>query len=312
MPVTDSLVSFCFTTIYFKDSLLKNILKNVKNRIKCRNYFKKPYTCQMISLFIPAFISVRWIDVVDILLVAALIYNLYYLVKGTVAINIFIGIILFYLLWLLVKALDMPLFGSVLSKFIDVGFIALLIVFQQELRRFLLFVGTSDFFRKGKISKNLFDFKWKTNQKELLDINAIVKSCKNMSDSKTGAIIILTKNNELKFYANTGDTIDAKVSVRMLESIFYKNSPLHDGAVIISDNVIVAARCVLPVTEHADFPAHLGMRHRAAVGITENSDAVAIVVSEQTGEISFSKEGELKHALAAERLKELLEKEFIE
>lgn len=264
----------------------------------------------MINLFIPLFISIRWIDVVDILLVATLIYQLYYIVKGTVAINIFIGIILFYLLWLVVKALDMPLFGSILSKFIDVGFIALLIVFQQELRRFLLFIGTSDIFRKGKLSKNLFDFKWQTKQAQLLDINAILKSCKNMSETKTGAIIIITKNNELKFYANTGDSIDAKVSVRMLESIFYKNSPLHDGAVIISDNTIVAARCVLPVTEHTDFPAHLGMRHRAAVGITENTDAIAIVVSEQTGEISFSKEGELKHALTIERLKELLEKEF--
>jgi uncharacterized protein (TIGR00159 family) len=131
-----------------------------------------------------------------------------------------------------------------------------------------------------------------------------------MSETKTGAIIILTKNNRLKFYADTGDTIDAKVSVRMIESIFYKNSPLHDGAIIISDNIITAARCVLPVTEHSDFPAHLGMRHRAAVGITENSDAIAIVVSEQTGEISVSKDGELKHALSPERLKEILEKEF--
>jgi uncharacterized protein (TIGR00159 family) len=131
-----------------------------------------------------------------------------------------------------------------------------------------------------------------------------------MSDSKTGAIIILTKNNDLKFYANTGDTIDAKVSVRMIESIFYKNSPLHDGAIIISNNIIAAARCVLPVTEHDEFPAHLGMRHRAAVGITENTDAIAIVVSEQTGEISFSKEGTLKNAITLERLRELIEKEF--
>jgi uncharacterized protein (TIGR00159 family) len=131
-----------------------------------------------------------------------------------------------------------------------------------------------------------------------------------MSESKTGAIIILTKDNDLKFYANTGDAIDAKVSVRMIESIFYKNSPLHDGAIIISNNVIVAARCVLPVTEHTDFPAHLGMRHRAAVGITENTDCIAIVVSEQTGEISWSFEGELKHAITLERLRDLLEKEF--
>jgi diadenylate cyclase len=260
----------------------------------------------MINLFTQVFISVNLIDVVDIVLVALLIYQLYYLIKGTAAINIFIGILLFYLLWILVKALNMQLFGSILGKFIDVGFIALLIVFQQELRRFLLFIGTSDIFTKGKI----FDFKWNMNPTHKMDINAIVKSCKNMSESKTGAIIIITKNNELKFYANTGDAIEAKVSVRMIESIFYKNSPLHDGALIISGNEIVAARCVLPVTENNEFPAHLGMRHRAAVGITENTDAIAVVVSEQTGDISFSKEGDLKHAVTPERLRELLEKEF--
>jgi diadenylate cyclase len=264
----------------------------------------------MINLFIHTFITVRWIDVLDILLVATLIYQLYYMVKGTVAINIFIGILLFYILWQIVKALDMQLFGSILGKFVDVGFIALLIVFQPELRRFLLFIGTSDLLKKNKLGNGLFDFKWQTNKVQRLDINAIVKACKNMSESKTGAILILTKKNDLKFYANTGDAIDAKVSVRMIESIFYKNSPLHDGAIIISNNIVIAARCVLPVTEHADFPAHLGMRHRAAVGITENTHSVAIVVSEQTGEISFSKEGVLKHALTPERLKELLEKEF--
>lgn len=259
---------------------------------------------------LPLFIKIQLIDVVDVLLVAALIYQLYYLIKGTVAVNIFIGILLFYLLWIVVKAMNMQLFGSILGKFIDVGFIALLIVFQQELRRFLLFIGTTEFFSKGKLGKGLFDFKWQVSSQISLDTNAIIKACKHMSESKTGAIIIITKNNDLKFYANTGDAIDAKVSVRMIESIFYKNSPLHDGAIIISNNTIVAARCVLPVTENADFPAHLGMRHRAAVGITENTDAIAIVVSEQTGEISFSKEGELKHALTQERLKELLEREF--
>lgn len=256
------------------------------------------------------FIQVHWIDVVDVLLVALLIYQLYYLIKGTVAVNIFIGILLFYLLWIVVKALNMQLFGSILGKFIDVGFIALLIVFQQELRRFLLFIGTSDLLTKGKRGKGLFDFRWQVSSGMQLDLNALIKACKNMSESRTGAIIIITKNNELKFYANTGDAIDAKVSVRMIESIFYKNSPLHDGAIIISGNQIVAARCVLPVTEDANFPAHLGMRHRAAVGITENTDSIAIVVSEQTGEISFSKEGELKHAVTPERLRELLEREL--
>lgn len=259
---------------------------------------------------IPFFIQLHWIDVIDIVLVAALIYQLYHLVKGTVAINIFAGILLFYLLWLVVKAMNMQLFGSILGKFIDVGFIALLIVFQPELRRFLLFIGTSDIFTKGKRGKGLFDFKWQVKSSDKMDINAITKACKNMAESKTGAILILTKNNDLKFYANTGDQLDATVSVRIIESIFYKNSPLHDGAVIISDNTVKAARCVLPVTENENFPAHLGMRHRAAVGITEITDAIAIVVSEQTGEISFCNEGELKQGLNAEKLREILEKEF--
>lgn len=265
----------------------------------------------MVTFLLESFINVNWIDVIDVLLVALLIYQLYYLVKGTVAVNILIGIILFYILWLVVKGLNMQLFGSILGKFIDVGFIALLIVFQQELRRFLLFIGTSEIFTKGKLGKGFFDFKWQVAKTKELDINAIIKACKNMSENKTGALIIITRNNELKFYANTGDAIDAKVSVRMIESIFYKNSPLHDGAIIISGNTIVAARCVLPVTENINFPAHLGMRHRAAVGITENTDALAIIVSEQTGEISYSQSAELKHALTPERLREILQRESI-
>jgi diadenylate cyclase len=256
------------------------------------------------------FVTPRWLDVIDIVLVAMLLYQLYHLVKGTPAINIFGGILLLYLLYIVLRALHMQLFSNILGKFIDVGVIALMIVFQQELRRFLLFVGTTEFFSKGRFGKGFFDWNFKVSDSNVLDTNAIVKACKNMGESKTGAIIIITTHSELKFYANTGDPIDARVSVRMLESIFYKNSPLHDGAVIITGNKIIAARCVLPVTEDADFPAHLGMRHRAAVGITETSDALAVVVSEQTGEISFSKEGELQHAITPEKLKELLEKEF--
>jgi uncharacterized protein (TIGR00159 family) len=174
----------------------------------------------------------------------------------------------------------------------------------------LLFIGTSDIFRKGKLQKVIFDFKWQAKKESVLDINAIIKACKNMSETKTGALIVITTNNDLKFYANTGDAINAKISVRMIESIFYKNSPLHDGAIIISNNIITGARCVLPVTEHDDFPAHLGMRHRAAVGITENTDAIAIVVSEQTGDISYTKGGDLKHGVTSDMLRELLEKDF--
>lgn len=258
------------------------------------------------------FYSFSWIDIVDIVLVAILIYQLYYLLKGTVAINIFIGILLFYLLWLVVKMLDMQLFGSILGKFIDVGFIALLIVFQQELRRFLLLIGTSDIVTSGRITKKVFDFKWPSDSSSAnkLDIKAILKACENMGESKTGALIVIALSNDLRFYANTGDALDAKVSSRILESIFYKNSPLHDGSVIISNNIIIGARCVLPVSEQDNFPVHLGMRHRAAVGITESTDAIAIVVSEQTGDIAYAKAGKLQNKVSSEELRHFLEKEL--
>ena len=264
----------------------------------------------MSLLYIPLFITLRWLDVADIVLVAILLYQLYNLVKGSAAVNIFIGILLIYVLWVIVKAFDMQLLGGILGKFIDVGVITLIIVFQQELRKFLLFIGTTDIFTKTKLGKGIFDFKLNVPTNNELDINTIVKACKNMSETKTGAIIVLARNSDLKFYSATGDQLDAGISIRILESIFYKNSPLHDGGVIIADNRIKAARCVLPVTENSSFPSHLGMRHRAAVGITEASDATAIVVSEQTGEISYSKAGELVHSLTTERLKELMEKDF--
>ena len=254
------------------------------------------------------FITFTWLDALDILLVAVLLFQLYRLVKGTVAINIVLGIVSIFLIWKIVEALKMELLSEILGKFIGVGVIAIIIVFQQELRRFLLFVGTTGFFDRKTFNRKLFS--WKMGQANEVDLVSIIKACRNMGENKTGAIIIITTKSDLNFYANTGEALDAKVSARMIESIFYKNSPLHDGAVIITGSKIKAARCVLPVTEDADFPSHLGMRHRAAAGITETSDAVAIVVSEQTGEISFAKEGKLQNGLSTEKLRELLEKEF--
>ncbi|HET6243668.1 MAG: TIGR00159 family protein [Bacteroidetes bacterium] len=261
-------------------------------------------------MLINFFITLRWLDFLDILLVAFLIYQLYRLVKGTVAINIFIGILSFYMLWLLVRALNMQLLGSILGQFIGLGAITLIIVFQQELRRFLLMIGTTGFFNKGKFKKNLFEFNWGVKKPMLVDVNTVVKACSEMAETKTGALIIIATRSELKFFANTGDYIDAVVSKRLIESIFFKNNPMHDGAIIISGNRIKATRCVLPVTENPDFPHHLGMRHRAAVGITEASDAIAIIVSEQTGGLSFAKGGELSINLKSDKLKELLNKEF--
>ncbi|MBC7412863.1 MAG: TIGR00159 family protein [Bacteroidia bacterium] len=253
-------------------------------------------------------IPFSWIDALDILLVAMLLYQLYKLIRGTVAINISLGIVALYLLWLLVKALNMQLLETILGQFIGVGFIALIIVFQQEIRRFLLLLGTNDFFKK--FSLNLFAATASSASDNKLDVLAFIKACKTMSESNTGAIVVLTKSSTLDFYVSTGDVINAQLNTRLIESIFFKNNPLHDGAVIVTNNYIKAARCVLPVTENDNFPEHLGMRHRAAVGITEDSDAIAVIVSEQTGAISVCKEGKLTVDISIQQLSKLLEKEF--
>jgi uncharacterized protein (TIGR00159 family) len=256
------------------------------------------------------FITFRWLDALDILIVALLLYQLYNLVRGTAAVNIFLGILSLYLLWMLVKALNMQLLDSILGQFIGVGVLALIVVFQQEVRRFLLLIGTSGFMNGRRSPFRWLNFGKNLRNRDSLNIGAIVSACLNMAQSSTGAIMVLSRENSLQFYVNTGEDIDAAVSTKILESIFYKNSPLHDGAVIISGNRIVAARCVLPVTDDDNFPAHLGMRHRAAVGLSESSDAVVIVVSEQSGGISISHDGELEYDISPKRLRDVLEKAF--
>ncbi len=255
------------------------------------------------------FLSFDWIDLLDIFLVAILFYQLYRLVQGTVAMNIFLGILSIYFIWKIVQALKMDVLSEVLGQFINVGIIALLIVFQPELRRFLLLIGTPEILEKFSFGLRFFSFKGK---KKILsaDMHAIIKASRDMSETKTGALIILTTGSDLNFYIKTGEQLDAKISANTLESIFYKNSPLHDGAAIISNGKIRAARCVLPITERENFPSHLGMRHRAAAGITEASDALAIIVSEQTGEISFAKGGQLENGLSADGLKQRIQMEL--
>ena len=254
------------------------------------------------------FIIFHWLDAVDILLVAFLLYELYSLVRGTAAINILTGIILLYVVWLIVKALDMQLFSSILSRFIDVGVIAIIIVFQQELRRFLLIIGKTEFFNRKNFTKNFLMLQ--LDKENELDLHPILKACRNMAEAHTGALIVIEKDTDLGFYAQTGDIIDSNITEAMLESIFFKNNPLHDGAVIIEENKIHAARCVLPSTEKTDFPSNLGMRHRAAVGITEKSDAIAISVSEQTGSISLAHLGKLYHDLTPEKFATLLQEKL--
>jgi diadenylate cyclase len=254
-----------------------------------------------------SFLSFGINDVIDILLVAVILYLAYNLVKGTSAINIFIGLTFIYFTFMVLKAFDLKLLSSILGKFVNVGVIAIMIVFQQEIRKFLLYIGTSGFLRKNwrYLFKNNMN---STSTQVVLDIDALSQACINMSEEKTGALIVIGRKSDLKFFISTGELIDSSLSNRMLENIFFKNSPLHDGAVIIQDNRIVAARCVLPVSEDVNFPAHYGMRHRAAVGITENTDAIAITVSEQTGAISLTIDGDINADLNREKLIYLLEK----
>lgn len=229
------------------------------------------------------------------------------MVKGTSAVNIFIGLTLIYVAWIIIRAMDLKLLSSILGKFINVGVIAVMVVFQQEIRKFLLYIGSNEFI-KSRNWRNLLSFNiHKETETVELDVDSIINACFNMSNTKTGALIVIPKKSDLKFYISSGELVDSALTDRMLENIFYKNSPLHDGAVIIKNNRIVAARCVLPVTEKENFPAHYGMRHRAAVGITETTDAIAISVSEQTGDVSLTVNAEINANLNREKLRFLLE-----
>jgi diadenylate cyclase len=261
------------------------------------------------ELFHIDFLSIRLLDILDILLVGFLLYKIYQLLKGGAAMSIFIGIVAIYVLWwLFVKILDMQLLGALLGQFMSVGVLALIIVFQQEVRRFLLIVGSNRFTGNGGLSKKILPWNWKAPKSIPINIAPIVKACVSMTKTKTGALIIIARSSDLKFYESTGDLMDADVSKRLLESIFFKNSPMHDGAVIIENNKVKAARCVLPVTENSDLPAHYGMRHRAALGITEQSDAISIIVSEETGFISMAIDGKMHYNISSEELEKLLGK----
>lgn len=225
------------------------------------------------------------VDIIDVVLVAILLYYVYKLVKGTVAINIFVGIVIMYLIWKLTQALQMQLLSNILGSFLSVGMFALIVVFQQEIRKFLLMIGSANFGNRRKFFKQLKFLK--TEGQTLTDVDTIIAACNKMSLSKTGALIVLERNNNLDFLVTTGDKMNIKVTQPIIESIFFKNSPLHDGAIIIDNNIVKATRVILPVNNEKNIPSRFGLRHRAAIGITEKTDALAIVVSEETGQISY-------------------------
>lgn len=235
-------------------------------------------------------LNLRILDIVDIVSVAFLLYYLYKLIKGTVAVNIFIGIVIVLMMGMLTQLLQMELLSSVLGEFIGLGMFALIVVFQQEIRKFLLMIGSTNFTSRGKFFKQLRfikdDIETSTN------VDAIVAACETMGRTFTGALMVIQKSTNLDFVKNSGDKMNIELNQPIIESIFYKNSPLHDGAMIIEDNKITATRVILPVSNDRSIPLRFGLRHRAAVGITEKTDALALVVSEETGQISYIKDGE--------------------
>jgi diadenylate cyclase len=251
------------------------------------------------------FLEISWIDILDILLVSFLLYQLYKLLKGSIAVKIFLGFLSIYLIYLVVKAAKMELLTAILGQFIGVGVIAALILFQQEIRKFLIIIGKTTAFNRSFL-KGLFGKKSSQPNADGLNLNPVIESAKILGGTNTGALIVFAKSSELKFYAESGDMMDALISKRLLIAIFQKNSPLHDGAVIIANNRIKAARCILPVSENTDLPAHLGLRHRAAIGLTEVTDSIVLIVSEETGQISLAINGKIHTNLSKSELKQKL------
>jgi len=249
------------------------------------------------------------VDVIDVILVALLLYYIYKLVKGTVAINIFIGIIIIYLAWRLTDFLNMELLTGIFGGFMKVGIIALIVVFQPEIRKFLLMVGSTNFSRRRNFLKNFNFLKAETGDETNVDI--IISTCYKLASTKTGALIVLERNNNLDFLISTGDEMNIKVTQPILESIFFKNSPLHDGAIIIKNNIVKATRIILPVNNEKKIPQRFGLRHRAAIGVTEKTDALALVVSEETGHISYFVDGEFVVFKDTQELTERIKKDLM-
>ena len=250
------------------------------------------------------------IPVIDIILVALMLYYVYKLVRGTAAINIFLGFVIIYIIWWLTELVNMPILSNILGGFISVGVIALIVVFQQEIRKFLLLLGSSNFTNNKNIIKK-FNLLFRITKKQtLMNIEELINACEIFKKNKTGALFVIERNNSLDFVRNTGDQLNLEISTPIIESIFFKNSPLHDGAVIIEGNFITGARVILPVSENENIDSRLGLRHRAAFGITEKTDAIAIVVSEEKGKITFIKNGEIQPYQDIKNLKTMIEVEM--
>ena len=248
-------------------------------------------------------------DIIDVFLVALMLYYLYRLMKESRSLNVFIGIIVFVLVWLFVsQVLEMRLLGAIMDKLVSVGVIGLIVLFQEEIRRFLYSLGAHQRFQS--IMRSFFMGSKSKSTVDKETIMPIVMACMDMSRGKVGALIVIERGLRLDDIVDTGDLIDARINQRLIENIFFKNSPLHDGAMIITGKRIRAAGCILPVSHNHDISKELGLRHRAALGISQDSDCIAIVVSEETGGISVAIKGQFQLRLSAEKLENILSKEM--
>jgi diadenylate cyclase len=243
-------------------------------------------------------------EILDIILVILLLIQLYRTLRGTIAVSIFTGLLGIYILYNLIKLVEMPLLTEILNRIISIGMIGLIVVFQPEIRRFLINIGkNSPFSKNGLLSKFLQSSSLKKYVIEEESIENISRSIKYFLENKIGALLVICKSNNVDFDSNTGVMINGEVSSRLLESIFERNSPLHDGAVIIDKNSIIAARIVLPITEATSLPSRVGLRHRAAVGASEHSDVLVVIISEEKNNISYAEDGKLFTDVSLDQLK---------
>ena len=247
-------------------------------------------------------------DFIDIFCVALMLYYIYRLMKESRSLNVFIGILVFIVIWLFVsQILEMRLLGSIMDKLVSVGVIALIILFQDEIRKFLYNLGAH---HRVKGILRVFSSGDKSDRLDRATIMPIVMACMNMSRGKVGALIVIERISSLDDIVETGEVVNANINQRLIENIFFKNSPLHDGAMVISKKRLRAAGCILPVSHNLDIPKELGLRHRAALGVSQDTDAIAVVVSEETGGISVAIKGEFKLRLSAEGLESILTREL--
>ena len=251
--------------------------------------------------------EIRVVDVIDVALVALLVYYIYRMARGTNVMMIFWALLILLVGWRVANILGMRLLGAILSAVASVGLIALVVIFQPEIRKALLYLGTKTQLNESFWKRLQF---WRHNiqNKKAVSYESYVNACMHMSQSKTGALIVFKRNNEVEEIVNTGERIDALASSALIEALFFKNSPLHDGAVIAHGNRLIAARCILPVTSRLDIDPNLGLRHRSAIGVTEQLDVLSVIVSEETGAISYALGGIIHHNISPVELRQALEK----